>query len=101
MVQHEVLVMVLVLRVIGECPVDELVGRPDERAVIVHSVVVIDAAHHGPIEAVDPAAVTHDAVVYLLPVEQLLHFGRQGLGGHRGDLLAFRYRHGVRLVESL
>ena len=68
-------------------PVDVLVARPDERAVLVGGVGVVAVAHQLEVEPVDAAAVAQHDVGDRLPVD------RPAVGVSAPDRLASRDRH--------
>jgi hypothetical protein len=84
----------LILGVISERPVDELIYRPDKRAMIIQGIVVIHAFHHFPVESVHAAAIPNDAVMDFLTVDECLQFNRNKWAGHGLSFSCQRYRIG-------
>ena len=63
-------------------PVEELLTRANEDAVVVDGVLVVDGPQQLPVQPIDPARVRHQAVVNRLAILQLTESGLELSVGH-------------------
>ena len=71
-VVEQVMLMTGLGAVVGECPIDEIVGHTDESDVIVDGAVMIGRPQQRAVGAIDPARVALHAVVDVGPVGEPL-----------------------------